>query len=199
MPQKRNTKLVDYRKWGKIYIIVCRKTKQIYVGSTGREWLEERMRLHRTDVNCKTKTGFCSSKEIINGGDYWFITIELYPCNSKRELELRETEHYLKYKRIYGDLCVNAQTPRHTKESFTEYNNARSKIYKKAHPEVGKLTSARYYEKNKDELKMKNDARKDKVCICEYCHQQKSYASYARHRSLCFAKTCESMNHINIF
>ena len=218
----------DY-KHGKIYVIRCNKTGRVYVGSTAELLLKARIRCHCTAYTAwkkSKKDNICSSWEIIETGDYTYDVIEHYCCTTKKELELHETKWYFAYKEVHGDLCVNKNVPRHTLESYRKYQRDRKKIDYWDNPEKFRQLSLQWQKDNPEKhrakckqwklnntekvkahndkrcpvmLKEHNDARKDKVCICEYCHQQKSYASYARHRSLCFAKTCDSMNRINIF
>jgi hypothetical protein len=69
---------------GKIYKIVSPNTSNIYVGSTIQP-LQIRYSHHKTHLNCSSKTMF----------DYEDTTIELienYPCNTEKELVIREQE-----------------------------------------------------------------------------------------------------------
>jgi hypothetical protein len=76
-----------YKK-GIVYEISCKSTGKKYIGSTI-QTLKARLCKHKYNRNT------CSSKEIINGGNYEIILIEKYPCNSKEELNKRET-YYIK-------------------------------------------------------------------------------------------------------
>ena len=71
---------------GKIYKISSRETSKIYIGSTTQK-LSDRLTKHRNCIKAKTK---CSSIEIINYPDATITLIENYPCNTKKELEIRE-------------------------------------------------------------------------------------------------------------
>ena len=64
-----------------------------------------------------SKKNDCSSKGIIERGNYEMLLIESYPCNSKDELHRRE-RHFIETL----DNCVNNKRPIRTKEEKKEYN-----------------------------------------------------------------------------
>ena len=72
---------------GKIYQIYCNITGETYYGSTCNT-LAKRMGSHREKA--KLTTISCTSKSIINRGDYDYSLIEKYKCNNKQELHARE-------------------------------------------------------------------------------------------------------------
>jgi len=80
------------------YMIVCNITGDTYYGSTALT-LEERMKIHRKPSNR------CTSRVIIERGDYTAIWLEDWPCNSKYELERRERWW------IENNVCVNKFVP----------------------------------------------------------------------------------------
>ena len=88
---------------GKIYKIVCRKTNLVYIGSTIEKYLSNRLKGHVYKFN--NKIGNYTSFKLLEGGDYYIELVELFPCNSKDELLVRE--------RYYFDLidCVNKYRP----------------------------------------------------------------------------------------
>jgi len=65
----------------KIYKLVSSSTDKIYIGSTIRT-------LRKRLIEHKAKTNQASSRLL--GQDMIIVLIENYPCNSKKELELRE-------------------------------------------------------------------------------------------------------------
>ena len=69
---------------GKIYKIVSPNTTNIYVGSTIQP-LQIRYSHHKTHLNC-------SSKPIFTAGNAPIELIENYPCNTAKELDIREQE-----------------------------------------------------------------------------------------------------------
>ena len=71
---------------GKIYCIRSPNTEQIYIGSTV-DTLCRRFSKHKN-----SKTNQTQSKILFDAGDAYIELIELYPCNSKEELNKREGE-----------------------------------------------------------------------------------------------------------
>jgi hypothetical protein len=125
---------------GKIYKIVCRVTNLVYIGSTIEKYLSNRLKNHRS--NLKTNKINTTSSKVLEGGDYYIELVELYPCNSKDELLVRE--------RYYFDIidCVNKHRPKRTEEE-------KKKQSKKCCQE--------YYEKNKDKIKKQKQINLDKI------------------------------------
>ena len=181
----------DY-KHGKIYEIRCNKTGRVYVGSTI-QCLKDREASH---ISRRKVKRYCSWS-IIQENDYTMKSIESYPCKSRIELLKRETVWYKKYKEEYGDLCVNKIKPYESKEERNQYENQwRKKNVIKCREAVNRCAA-----KPESKLKKKEyDAKKGKEKIsCHLCNAVLTKKSICRHRTSCFAKTCDSMNHINIF
>ena len=88
---------------GKIYCIRSHQTEQIYIGSTT-QTLAQRMAKH------KNITNGCRSEQILEYQDAYIELIELFPCNSKEELNKKEGEHI----RIKN--CVNKNIPCRTEK-----------------------------------------------------------------------------------
>ena len=76
---------------GKIYRIICDETKDEYIGSTIQS-LSNRMSGHRSMYKryLENKTNFTTSFNIIKYDSARIILIEMYPCETKDELEKRE-------------------------------------------------------------------------------------------------------------
>jgi hypothetical protein len=84
----------DYSK-GKVYCIRSPHTTKIYVGSTtlsltARFGEHKRLYKHYTTGRGAGKRGGCTSESIISEGDAYIELLELWPCNSKEELNARE-------------------------------------------------------------------------------------------------------------
>ena len=96
--------MVNYKN-GKIYKIVSTKTNKIYIGSTTKKYLSERMASHRCDYQSyKYGThGYVSSYDILKYKDAMILLLETYPCKSKDALFVREQF----WKDLYQDICVN--------------------------------------------------------------------------------------------
>jgi GIY-YIG catalytic domain len=112
---------IDYSN-GKVYKLVCNKTGMVYIGSTTKDFLSQRLASHRQDYNkyLKNKHGYMSSFEIIKNDNYYITLLELWPCNSKDELLAKERQWFDKYPD-----CINIARPKATakerKEKHKEY------------------------------------------------------------------------------
>ena len=81
---------------GKIYKIVCGTTGKVYVGSTTKLYLSQRLSAHY-DAYCKHLQGYGSrltSFEIMAEMNYHIELLELCPCSCRDELLARE-RHYI--------------------------------------------------------------------------------------------------------
>jgi len=138
--------MVNYQN-GKIYKITGTNNEGIeliYIGSTVQK-LCGRLASHVRDFKNGENV---SSAQVIICNDYKITLIELYPCNSREELLMRERYYF-----DYFD-CVNKIKPIYLEGEFCEYH----KQYKKQHYIDNKDTIKQYYIKNKDR-------------ICEYTKQ----------------------------
>ena len=131
---------------GKIYKIVCNITNEIYYGSTI-ETLEERLRGHKKKC--------CSSRNIIERGDYEMILIKNYPCNNVWELEEEEGKY------IRENECINIAIPHRTQEEWREENKKEISEKKKQdrinNLEKYKQISKNTYEKHKEKINEKKN------------------------------------------
>ena len=76
---------------GKIYLIGSPSSTQYYIGATI-EPLDERFRKHKSKYKSwlNKKYHNCSSFKLIQNGDCYIKLVEEFPCNSKKELDIRE-------------------------------------------------------------------------------------------------------------
>jgi len=95
----------------KIYQIICNTTGKRYIGATCQKKLCTRLAQHVAN----RKRNDCSSKEIIDNGNYEIVLIESYPCSSKDELHQRERFY------IQSMECVNKNIPCRTETENKEY------------------------------------------------------------------------------
>jgi hypothetical protein len=162
----------DYQ-LSKVYQIVCLTTGQKYVGSTTQKTLAERLAGHICNFKCwkKGNRNFMTSFTIIERGNYQIELLELYPCNSKDELNAREG-HYIRTvecvnKNIMGRTVKEWITENKTKlaeynKNFYIENKAEVLEKVKAWTEVNKVKKEEYMkayrEKNKTELAEKHKA-----------------------------------------
>ena len=141
---------------GKIYKIVCNITGKVYIGSTCKKLLSQRLAGHVQSFK-KWKNGKkCSitSFEIIEGGDYYIELLELVSCNSKDELLIKERFY------IQSIDCVNKiKNLNMTEEDKKEWR----KKYSKEYNEKNKDNIKEYYQNNKDKIKEYREQNKDKL------------------------------------
>jgi flagellar biosynthesis GTPase FlhF len=178
---------------GKIYKIVCNITGKVYIGSTCKKLLSQRLAGHNDAFkqwkNGKIKGGI-TSFQILEGGNYYIELLELVPCNSKDELLIKE-KFYIK-----NNVCVNKiknlnRTEEEKKEHNKEYNeNNKNKKneYKKNHYQNNKDKineyNKKYYENNKDKRKEYYENNKDKILEktnCSYCNKEMVKGSLTIH------------------
>ena len=134
----------DYKD-GKIYKIVCDNTGLTYYGSTCEKHLSRRLSRHRNNYSDYLKNpenNFCTSFNILEGGNYSIVLVELYPCNSKEELLQRERFY------IENNDCVNRNIPTRTYKEYYKY-------YSHLNAEKLKLYGKNYREENKEKLNEK--------------------------------------------
>ena len=155
---------MDYQN-GKVYKIESNMGDKIYVGSTTKHYLSERMTAHRRSYKCwkNSRIGYLKSFDMFD--EYGLencniILLELCPCNSKDELRARE-RHYITQLN-----CINKNVPNRTLGDIKEYNNN----YVKEHKEKIEEYSRKYREANKERSREKIKC----VCGCDYARKNKS-------------------------
>ena len=130
----------------KIYKIVCNITNEIYVGSTYQQ-LEDRLRGHVHDAKCNTGI---SSKQIINRGDFKIELVEYFPCESRKELHLREGFFHLQFQ------CVNKYVAgrSHAEWCKTEKGKVCCKERNDTHRQTDKwkITEEKYEKKRRESM-----------------------------------------------
>jgi hypothetical protein len=138
-----------------------------YIGSTVRQ-LCHRLYQHKS---CKSEG--ITSKQILQYDDAYIELLELFPCNSKEELNKREGEII----RLHKDNCVNIYMPCRTKKEY--YNDNKEKIleemekYRNNNKEKLLEYSKKHYQKNKEEL--------NKKIKCSKCDIEINKNSLSRH------------------
>lgn len=144
---------------GKIYKIVSPHTDKIYIGSTTKQYLSQRLAKHKSSFKgwqCN-KDHYISSFDLIQLGDVEIILIESYPCNSKDELTARE-RHWIEQNK---ELITNKNIPSRTdkERAIERYKNnkedmdKKSKIYQINHTEELKIKREERYNNNKEYYK----------------------------------------------
>lgn len=117
--------MIDYQ-LGKIYKIVG--NGKVYVGSTTRPLLCQRMAKHRSNYNMWMEgkdRDYITSFECISDPECYIELLESFPCNSKDEL------HKCERKWIESIICVNKVIPTRTqKEYYESYKERRKELDK---------------------------------------------------------------------
>ena len=121
--------MLDYAN-AKIYKIVG-GDGSVYYGSTT-QCLKARMKHHRC---CKTTTAY---QKIISKMDWEMVLVENYPCDSRKDLELREGTY------IRENPCVNRYIPGRTNDEYYEDNYEKILSYQKEYRKEG-TAKIRYY------------------------------------------------------
>ena len=144
--------MVNYKQ-GKIYKIECNVTGLIYIGSTCKKKLSQRMTGHRSQykkyLNHKGK--YYSVFKVMENDDYDIILIEDYPCNSKDQLFARE--RYYTNETECVNLCKGQGLLLELGKQ--EYNKQHSVKYRSENAVQIKEKKRVYYENNKDKLNEK--------------------------------------------
>ncbi len=152
---------------GKIYKIVSSNTEKVYIGSTTKKYLSQRMDEHRSAFK-SNKARKCKSEELLKEDDAQIILLENYPCSSKDELLARERHWYDQYKNV----AINKVRPvvsnkerqiQNNEKAKTYRENNREKINTKAR-ETGKKNWAVRYAKEKDKILERQKIKT--VCEC---------------------------------
>ena len=135
------TEIINKYQGGKIYKIVCRVTNLVYIGSTTQKYLCNRLKQHVYFFNKKKSN--CSSFKVLEGNDYYIELVELFPCNSKDELLVRE--------RYYFDIieCVNKIKPLLSIEEIKNYQKEYKKVYTQINKDKIKEQNKKYTKLNK--------------------------------------------------
>jgi hypothetical protein len=161
-----NKQMVNYQD-GKIYEIICNKTKRKYIGSTCCKYLSQRLRGHKSKYKQYlngNKNALYTSFEIIKNNDFEINLIESFPCDSKDELLKRERYW------IQNLECVNKHMKIERKEQ--------RKILRLKNLEKESERHKKYYIKNRERLlenSKKTAERRGKKDISEYNKKYKIY------------------------
>jgi hypothetical protein len=160
---------------GKIYKIVSPHTDKIYIGSTCKEFLSQRLAAHKSDFKKwqNNKITKVMSFDLIQLGEVEIILLELYPCNSKDELTSRERYWY----DLNKELVINKLRPHITYDELLE-SKKEDYINNKEH--YSQLH--RQWRQNNAEKKKEMDKKYHEIKFnCECGSNNISYAHKKRH------------------
>jgi hypothetical protein len=136
----------------KIYKIESHLGPKIYIGSTTKQYLSQRMDSHRRNYKCWKygKGSHVRSYDLFDeyGIENCKITlIEVYPCNIHDEKALREGYY------IRTMTCVNKLVAGRTKKEYDLDNIDKIKEYRKDHIEEKKELNKKWKDTNQEKLK----------------------------------------------
>jgi predicted GIY-YIG superfamily endonuclease/ribosomal protein S27AE len=144
--------------------------ENIYIGSTTN--FKGRKHNHKAS-SCKPNNQCYNHKQYqyirANGGweEWRMIWLEDYPCNSKRELELREDEVMLHYENRLNDRRASRTHSQYYEDNKERLIKKNRENYKK-NKELIAEQKKEYYEINKEKI---NEKQKEKIkcniCGCE--------------------------------
>ena len=128
-----------------IYKLHCNLTGEDYYGST-RDY-KQRISIHTCSTEKQLSKRQCTSRQIIERGDYSFSIVE--ECNFETRQQLKERERY-----YFENLpCINKVIPYKSREELLQDKRDRSKT------KPAKEKKAEYRAEHKDELSEKQKAR----------------------------------------
>ena len=159
---------------GKIYKLTSEYTDKIYVGSTCKKLLCQRLATHSSNYKLwkKGKGKNISSYKLFELGSVQITLLEAYPCETRDELLSKERYWIEKYK----DNIVNKLIPIRTSEEKKDYDKNHDKKYREEHKEQIVEKNKKYREENKQII-----AEKAKqIIICE-CSSNIRLDSKAKH------------------
>jgi hypothetical protein len=162
---------------GKIYKIISSQTNKIYIGSTCKKYLCQRLQDHKSCYKQWKKNERCkiTSFDLLDLGDVEIILLETYSCNSKDELLAKEKYWMEQNKEIIVNKCrpiISKEEKKEHKKQYYEDNKEEKKEHTKQYYEDNKEQikehTKQYYEDNKEILKEKKSVlKKCELCNCE--------------------------------
>lgn len=136
---------------GIIYKIKCNITNEQYIGSTVKS-IKDRMRIHTQRKNC-------SSRQILNRGNYEVTILQTIECDQLTDLRKLEREYF------NTNECINTNRPYRTDEEKVEDCQKTSKKYNTDNKEKVKAYNKKYREDNRAKLneldRIRNAERKE--------------------------------------
>tara|TARA_R110000782_G_scaffold241853_1_gene328304 strand:- start:31 stop:579 length:549 start_codon:yes stop_codon:yes gene_type:complete len=179
--------MVNYNN-GKIYKIECDTTGLIYVGSTTKQYLSQRLVQHRNCFNYwkrdNTKPYYTSFK-VFENNNFTIVLLESANCNTIDELKARERFY------IQSLVCVNKCIPLQT---LQEYNEVHKEHITERNKEYYVANKEQIADKNKEWRVANKEQIADKIKVkftCE-CGSTLTVGNKAKHcKTLKHLKYCE--------
>ena len=164
----------------KVYKIWSPNGDKIYVGSTTKQYLSQRMTAHRNNYNTwKLGKGHLTTSFILfdeYGLENCFIELlEAKECSSKDELTQLEGGY------IRNLTCVNKVIPGRSEKQYRDETKDERKIYYEANRDTFNEKKKIYYEQTKDY----QSALKNQVMYCS-CGKSYTHSNRVRHQKSTF-------------
>jgi hypothetical protein len=166
----------DYSQ-GKIYKIISTDCDLVYYGSCAIP-LNIRLSIHKSDYKSflEGRFHYLTSFELIKQNNYEIVLVEDYPCDSRKELELREGEY------IKNNVCVNERVAGRTHKQWEQDNREtllqKKKQYYQDNYETIRERKIQHYQSNWERIREK---QKEKI-ICEFCGFEGQKNKLPRHQ-----------------
>lgn len=174
----------------KIYKIISNETNDIYIGSTTKQYLSQRMTAHKYDYKkyLGGKGNYIASFDILKYDDVKIVLLEAYPdCKTRDELHKYEQEWMDKLE------CVNRHRANRTEEYKKEYNNNRMKKYYHNNKDVISEKVKQHRLDNLDEFREADKIRcakyrtnnrefRNSKIECDICSKKIARTNIARHK-----------------
>ncbi len=199
--------MVNYSK-GKIYMIepICEYDEgDVYIGSTTKKYLSDRMSQHRLDFKSnKVRSSILFNKYGVENCK--IVLVENYPCDSKEELIAKEAEYIRKLK------CINKVIPDRNRHEYYNDNKEiikqRTKTWQQENKSKVDTYNKQYYKNNMEQIKEQTDQyrtinkgninlkQKEKVqCECGCMIVKRAFKLHTeskKHQDLMNAKSSET-------
>jgi len=142
--------MVNYNN-GKIYKIESHLHEEVYIGSTTKQYLSQRMTAHRNKYYRwkENKYHMITSFLLFDRcgvENCHIVLLELCPCISKDELQAREAHH------IRTTKCVNKCIPGRTPKEYRIDNTDKIKEQRQKYKTEKKVEKQLFYEANKEQI-----------------------------------------------
>jgi hypothetical protein len=157
--------MVNYQQ-GKIYKIIDNTNGNVYIGSTCKATLAQRLSQHNASFKRyaeKSVGNNYASYDILKNGDYKIILIELYPCDTKDQLRARE-QYWIENTECINNRCAFLSPEEHKQydKQYYQQNKDRIKEYYEENKEHIIEQHKNYYEENKQTILEKNKEYNEK-------------------------------------
>jgi len=171
------------------------ENNNIYVGSTTN--FRNRKYKHKSNCNIEKNKKYNSSVYKFirdNGGwqEWQMLPIEVFPCNDKKELEIRERYHIELLKSKLNQI-IPTRTDKEWRVDNKEVIKEKAKQYREANNEIILEKAKEYYKSNKQQIDEKHkkyyednkncllEKAKEKI-ICNHCGSEINKNNLSRHQ-----------------